>query len=459
MMRWRRIMLAGAGVFLFASAAHAQDSQYWTQKYGTRGLLLNGIVLGSPVDLSTTFYNPGGLALLPDSISVIAVKAFDFSTVTIHDATGTGEDVKEPRNSVLPTFFGGNVSLHLGSSSPLSYSLFPRQLSKFNLNARSIRSLDVLPQATGPEDVLSQARFEEDLDETWGGLTLAWKVGSKAAVGLSQYVAVRSQRNRRELLLQALANDSVAASAVDVRGLTYNDYRAVTKIGVAFQLSNLTAGLVITSPGLHIAGSGEVAWNRFRDGVDIDGDGQEDNQLIATYQEGVAAEFKSPPAIGAGVSFDMGRTTVHLSAEAFDAVDHYSLFENAPALDTGTGQFVPFEFEDERESVFNYGIGVEHRLGAVSAVFGSFSTDFSSVPHGGSDIAIADWEANLITTGMTLPVGRSEFTIGLGYGFGEGEGERLEALRSPTGSSALQADVSAAGTRYRSWRLIFGFTL
>jgi hypothetical protein len=459
MMRWRRIMLAGAGMLLLGPTAHAQDAQYWAQKYGTRGLLLNGVVLGSAVDLSTTFYNPGGLALLPDSISVIAVKAFDFSTVTIQHATGTGEDVKEPRNTILPTFFGGTVSVRFAGSSPLAYSLFPRQTSRFNLTAQSLRTADVIPSAPGAEDVVSVARFEEDLDETWGGVTWSRKLGGSAAIGLSQYIAVRSQRSRRELVLQALADDSTAASALDVRGFSYNDYRAVTKIGLAFEFTNLKAGITLTSPGLHISGSGDAGWDRFRSGVDVDGDGQLDNQLIASFQEGVAVKFKSPPAIGAGVSFELGRTTVHLSAESFDAVKQYSVFETAPAVDTGTGQQVAFQFVDEREGVFNYGVGLEHHLGAVSAVFASFSTDFSSLPHGRSDLAIADWDAHLITTGMTVPVGRSEFTLGLGYGFGEGEGDRLQTLPNPAAGSALQSTISPGGTTYRNWRLIFGFTL
>ena len=92
-------------------------------------------------------------------------------------------------------------------------------------------------------------------------------------------------------------------------------------------------------------------------------------------------------------------------------------------------------------------------------MFASFSTDFSSVPHGRSDLAIADWDAHLITTGMTIPVGRSEFTIGLGYGFGEGDGERLKTVPEPAKGSALESNLNAAGTSYKNWRVIFGFTL
>jgi len=447
-------------MFLGAGPSAAQDSQYWTQKYGTRGLLLSGVVIGHGVDLSTTFYNPGGLALLSDSMSVIAVKAYDFSNVKIVDATLTGKDLSEPRNSVLPTFFGGTTPFRLFGSSPLAYSLFPRQLAKFNMNARGILVADALPQAAGPEDVVTEARFEEDLDETWGGVTWSKRIGGRAAIGLSQYVAIRSQRTRRQLTAEALANDSIAGAAVDVRGFSYNDIRAVTKLGLVLEFSSLKAGLAITSPGVHISGSADVGWNRFRDGIDVDNDGNLDNELIASFQEGVPVKFRSPPAIGAGLSFDTHSTTIHLSAEAFGSQDRYSVFELAPATELGSGQSVAFQFYDERESVLNYGVGVEHHTGPVSALFASFSSDITANPHATSDLAFGDWDSYLITAGMIFPIGRTEFTLGLGYGFGSGDAERFKRLDdSAATGTILGTDFDQAETRYQNFRLIVGFTI
>ena len=51
---------ARRGGALVAAPAAAQDAHYWSQQYGTRSELLSGAVVGSPQDLSTTFYNPGG---------------------------------------------------------------------------------------------------------------------------------------------------------------------------------------------------------------------------------------------------------------------------------------------------------------------------------------------------------------------------------------------------------------
>jgi hypothetical protein len=47
------ILLATIGI---AGGAAAQDSQYWTNQYGTRAELLGGVVVGSIKDLASTFY-------------------------------------------------------------------------------------------------------------------------------------------------------------------------------------------------------------------------------------------------------------------------------------------------------------------------------------------------------------------------------------------------------------------
>jgi hypothetical protein len=44
------------------TAARAQDAQVWGHAYGLRAQLLGGVTVGSVLDLSSTFYNPGATA-------------------------------------------------------------------------------------------------------------------------------------------------------------------------------------------------------------------------------------------------------------------------------------------------------------------------------------------------------------------------------------------------------------
>ena len=72
---FRTYLLALLLVLIQTGTAKAQDAHYWTYPYGTRAQLLGGVVIGSVVDISATYYNPGALSLLtaPDVVAVSKV--------------------------------------------------------------------------------------------------------------------------------------------------------------------------------------------------------------------------------------------------------------------------------------------------------------------------------------------------------------------------------------------------
>ncbi len=53
-----------------------QEDNYWNLQYGTRSTLLGGTVIGSVSDLSATYYNPGAIALFPDTKFIISAQAY-----------------------------------------------------------------------------------------------------------------------------------------------------------------------------------------------------------------------------------------------------------------------------------------------------------------------------------------------------------------------------------------------
>ncbi len=70
-------------IFFTVSFINAQDSHYWTNQYGTEASLLGGLVVGSKHDLSSTFYNPGTLALTTDQVLTISTDAYQITQVNI----------------------------------------------------------------------------------------------------------------------------------------------------------------------------------------------------------------------------------------------------------------------------------------------------------------------------------------------------------------------------------------
>ena len=84
----RSVLLTCTMVAAPWSPALAQDAQYWTYQFGTRATLLGGAVIGSVLDISATYYNPGALALIEDPELVATSRVFEISNISID---GTGE--------------------------------------------------------------------------------------------------------------------------------------------------------------------------------------------------------------------------------------------------------------------------------------------------------------------------------------------------------------------------------
>ena len=443
---------------LSARRAAAQDSNYWTNKYGTRSILLNGAVIGEPVDLSAMYYNPGGLALLKDPGSVLTVKAFAFSNISLPDAGGKSIDLNDPRSTVLPTFVGGLLNLRILGSDALAYSLFPRQGLKANITGRSVGQSDVLP-SPGLEQTYVEARLEQDLDETWAGLTWSRKLSEHVGIGFSPYVAIRSQRTRAQVIAQALGSDSTGAVTTTVRGFRYSNYGLLAKAGISFQLKKVDLGFTLTTPRVKIMGSGEAGIDRFRLGQDVDGNGTPDNLYGVSLQQALPSEWKSPVSVGAGATVPLGSSTLYLSGEWFAKVAPFNVLEVAPVTDQVSGQPVPFGVVQQAKSVTNGGIGLEHEFNAKFAGYASFSTDYSTAIEGQADTAVSNWDIYLVTAGTTFAVKKSEFTVGAGYAFGNSEAQIPSSLTEGAVGGDIGAPPTLGRLHYSSFQIIFGFSI
>src|SRR3990172_7340489 len=74
--------------------AWGQDSHQWNLRYGTEAELLAGAVIGSPVGLANTFYNPGALALVRDPKQFTTALSGEYSQLTVKPDVGDREGLK-----------------------------------------------------------------------------------------------------------------------------------------------------------------------------------------------------------------------------------------------------------------------------------------------------------------------------------------------------------------------------
>ena len=101
----------------------AQDANYWTHQYGTRSTLLGGAVIGSVLDLSGTYYNPGGVALVEEPAIIEAAKVFQYPSIMLK-GLGQGDiDLSTSTLEPAPSLLAGTISLKGLGNHWLGYAL------------------------------------------------------------------------------------------------------------------------------------------------------------------------------------------------------------------------------------------------------------------------------------------------------------------------------------------------
>ncbi len=395
----------------------AQDTHYWTHQYGTRGNLLTGAVIGSAVDISATYYNPGSLALIDSPELFLTGKVFELNDVSI-----TGErdviDLNQLQFRIAPGFFGGTLPFAFLGGHDLAYSIFTRQLFSLRLDSGATETGDFDPSRPGEEDIAVKAQQDANLHETWIGITWAAKFARELGFGATLYVANRSQRGRAQLTGQLLdAQGSAAISAIS-DDYSYYDWSLLAKVGLATEVGRLSLGITLTTPRLHLFGGGSKGRNTTVLGQDLDGDGIEETIIIADYQSGVSAKYLSPVSVGAGASYGGESWALYFSTEWFNSLDEYRILDTDPFVGQSSGDTLQNNLTQALEAVLNFGAGVEKSFGERFKGYASFSTDYSAAASDdGGNLGVTKWNLYHITAGAWFRVSQAAFTVGVGYGF------------------------------------------
>lgn len=456
----RAALLAAVFLMSLAPRAWPQDSHYWTNQYGTRATLLGGAVIGSVLDLSGTYYNPGGMSLIDKPDTVMATKVLQYPHVTL----AGGERQAVPLNTFSP---GPAPSLVAGTFRPrgfgkhwFGYSYLSRQDVKLGVSISQTGRHDILPGSPGSEGYASQFRIDEKLSEQWFGLTWSCKLSGHVGVGVSQYFALRTHRASTQELTGALGQDDNLAMAFGARQYSYYHLRMLWKIGLAADFERLTLGLTLTSPGLAVAGRGSTGVNSTLAGLDMNGDGASDDFMAADYREHLPITYRTPFSLAAGMTFKIQNVRLYLSAEWFARIRPYTVIDAPEFAVQSTGEMLSTDVTQELDSTLNWGAGLEWSYSARFKGYASFTTDYSAKPAGTStNMSMTDWDIHHIVTGGEFVLRKSSITVGLGFSFGGREvGERPDIL-ARRGIEGLWGPFDNLRFRYAIYRLIVGFAI
>ncbi len=446
--RLRSSALALSVLLLSSPDAFAQDAHYWTLQYGPRSSLLGGAVIGSVDDISATYYNPGALALAEELSFAISASVFERWGVALEDGGGNGVDLGTSQSGLRPSLVAGTLSRKLFGSGVLAYSLLTRVKGTQDFQGFAVESGSEIPPSRQLQDLAGLVQFEGEFSDIWAGLTYAQPLGSHVGLGVTWYGAIRSQRRRGETLSQTIAMDGTGLTSLDIRGGKYSTTRTLFKLGAFAAAGPFTGGLTVTTPSIHISGSGQLGLNKSTVGQDT-------VALAASIQTNLPAEFKSPLSVGAGGALRIGGTRLHASAEWYDAIAPYVVIQGEEFVAQEPAEVMGVDAVQALGEVFNWGAGLEHALSPNVSGYLSFSMDNSGLTEdvvraGLSELPI---DINSISAGTDFGVGSARFTLGLGYAWGQKVDQRLTDILQEE-----DADFEATFV-YRSMRVIFGFEI
>jgi hypothetical protein len=451
-MRMKRLWLAArlvVGLCVFvADVAFAQDANYWSTAYGTRSQLLGGVVVGSPGDISATYYNPGALALTQSTELLLAGNAYQYQRINVTDGSGPGRTLASSSIAVVPSLFAGELPIL--EKSRLAYAFLIRRSMDMKIENHSTTGLESIAPIDNPVFAAGEIQLRQDFSEGWYGLTWARTLSPTLGFGVSPFVVVRSQHTRAALLTEGRDASDQAAILNQTREFDYMHWGLLARIGLSGVRDSLTYGVTLTTPSLGIMGGGNTQYNTTL----IDQTGTIGNIIGADYEEDLKADYRTPFGAAAGASFGWGASRIHATVDWYAELPRYTMLDVPPfTVHTPSGDStVHVVISDRLQEVFNWGLGIEHRFSSTLIGFASYHTDqsgrFDGDPPSGS---VTRWNLNHVAAGTTGTCGAliSPRSDGLGS-------QETPPCRPPDGGINPGLETTrAAVTLILGWKISF----
>jgi hypothetical protein len=443
------VLVLVAGLVAPGPAA-AQDSHYWTRQFGNRAWLLGGAVIGAPLDISAVYYNPGAVALLREPEIQLSGNVFEYTFLGVGEGVDGGRDLSTASLVGSPSLVAGELGFDFLGDSRLAYSLLTRQRFNLHLESRGLATGSDLLGVPGLERLSTEVQLEQDVSEYWAGFTWAYPFGSRVAVGVSPFLAVRNQRARFLILRQGAGGEGQALLFLRGREFRYLHARLLAKLGLSLQQEPWALGVTVTTPALSLWGRGASGFDHttFLQGP---GPGSEAPAVVASdFLEDLPARYHTPFSVGIGASRQLGHTTFHVSAEWFDEVDAFPLFGAEPFTSSAPPEALPGGVFFGLAPIVNVAVGVEQRLGERLLGYLSFHTDFSgAVDAPGTNASVAAWNLYHTAAGVYFAVGPASVTLGGNVAVGSQSARRFRDILSRAGLEGL------SGARIRFLQVTF----
>ncbi|MDO6761301.1 hypothetical protein Q4566_13905 [Tamlana sp. 2_MG-2023] len=458
----------------FVFKIQAQDTNYWTQQFGSNSVLMSGAVVGGSDDNTMLYYNPGALGFLDNSSISVNATAYRAENITISNALGQEANFKSRQLGSVPLLAGGMINVK-NDNWKVGYGFMAPTSFNFKGVARKDGFFEIIDDAesSGLEETVAESAVSDRLNEILIAFGAARRLNENWSVGLTNLFTIRSQSFSRSLSTYVFMNDTertlVAANLNE--NVDYYNVRYSAKLGVSYQKERWKAGLTLTTPSINIMGIGSVAANIEANNFKL----IDDNRISAVAtdrQSELKTTFKSPLSISAGVNYLGSKSHIGISCQYYGSTDQYDIMDIASNTFVRPANVAPQLGADDfmrvraaAKSVFNVAIGYEYLLKDSLSLFLSARNDMSYFDKSLNDnrgikTTISSWDIYHISAGVTIKKNQSNLSLGLLYSTGSTDNyEQKGTLNNPSENDLIKGTTTITEASYGSLGLLLGYTL
>ena len=254
--------LSTLALVIFASLPklNAQDTNYWTNQYGSRAALMGGAVVGGVRDTSAGYYNPGALGFIDNSSVTVSGNAYTYSKIAVDNGAGTGKDLDSQNIQAIPTLLSGVEKLEGSPNHTFGYTVLTRTDISQKFTGRIDQRQNVLDDsyAPGDEEFIGQTNSEYNVKEYWLGGSYAYKLSDNISIGGTLFGGLKNSKGTNFYLSRAVTDSGELSTFSETNTFDYYNIRGFGKFGVAGDFNPLKVGLTFTTPSFNLTGEGDV---------------------------------------------------------------------------------------------------------------------------------------------------------------------------------------------------------
>lgn len=457
------VFLAIGLLYFSVINSFSQDGHYWTQQYGTRSMLLSGSIIGGVDDLGAVYYNPARISQIKNPAFLLSADVYEWNTIKIEDAFGNNKNASTSDFGGVPSLAAGTFKIGFLKGHYFAWAILMRQNQDLTISYKDEVYDDVIESFPGDEYFGAEITQSAKSKEEWMGFSWAYPLNDKWSVGASGYLSIINSSKGNVINLQALTESNQVAIYRFNKSYSFNQYSLLGKAGLSYQSEKIILGFTVLTPSLMLKGDGGYQNELFFSGIE----GESSDNYTSSYQNNLNTQYHSAWAVGAGLTYLIGKSRIHFSTEWYSTVPKYTIMEAADHIGQSAQDTNEFKLVDEFKSVINVGLGVKIFLSDNISFYTSFSTDFSAVTDHESRFVENEKEAyNSIFKsnfyhyggGFVLDFKGADITLGATY-----TGAGLTLPRPFTFPEDGDDDIfdpdEHLEAKWRRWRIVFSFSL